>query len=278
MSPPAYDHNRAVLCAYWILSGISALQLLVLVRFVVWNENLAHKIPLSWNRVATTFNILLFLIPIANVAVYLTCIVKILVNMTQFNLFSLQTVDAAVIVSDMGVSSFMLCYVNYTWYRGKPVFELIMPAIVPYLTVGVNTLAVLFTVFPLPAILQEAGHTDWFSTNGEIWIALFFTIVTVSFDLAVGIIFVRYLRSLYKEHGVIGDERNEIISRYGVASSCVGVLSLVLFSVAIGVADAGTNMALMACVFGSFSVVHLILFLMKLELHKKRDWDLEVSS
>ncbi|KAI8840089.1 hypothetical protein BJ741DRAFT_597915 [Chytriomyces cf. hyalinus JEL632] len=252
-----------VVYAYCALVGINLIQGALVVKFIIWNETRKRKLPLTWTRVFTKFNLCLMIIPVANMLTYIGAGMALVTTNNQDKLIY-------TIVCDSGVALFELCYVYYTWFRGIPIMEAAAPNATPYLQRIVTFLPCLYILLPLPDIaLLFVEDTSVLVPISKV-VAGVCGLVTVSFDMMILTVFVKYLRKS-PENGITKeDARLKLISWYGIVAACVGTLSLIVFSVGGAQDDEEVYQIYLMGSSGILTVVHGVLFAMKVALHHSK--------
>ncbi|KAI8611549.1 hypothetical protein BC830DRAFT_649547 [Chytriomyces sp. MP71] len=262
---PSETVSLSTSAIYWALVAVSCLQLVALLKFIILDETLRDTMKLTIKNVATPFNFLLLFMPLSNSSIYLGILCEVSAQSdAAFKLALLANVAGALLTQ--------LIYITYIWLRGEPIVEAAFPAAVPYLRLvlmlfklifGVSLIPTLLTFFNLPVPIGAL-----LSINGYLQAAC--GCCTVTFDLFIVVVFVRYLKSISNsgESGVaIVDDKLQLIARYGIASSSVGLSMLAVYGACMVVDDENAYVILLQTVFASFSVVWVILFCMKRSLH-----------
>ncbi|KAJ3231344.1 hypothetical protein HDU81_003863 [Chytriomyces hyalinus] len=174
------------------------------------------------------------------------------------------------IVCDSGVALFELSYVYYTWFRGIPIMEAAAPKATPYVQRFVTFLPCLYILLPLPDIvLLFVTDTSVLLPVSKIAAAVC-GLVTVSFDMMVLTIFVKYLRKSPEDGITKEDVRLKLISRYGIVAAYIGTLSLIVFSVGGFQEDEEAYQIYLMVSSGILLVIHGVLFAMKVALHHSK--------
>ncbi|KAJ3241778.1 hypothetical protein HDU81_010422 [Chytriomyces hyalinus] len=261
MPPPPTDIQTLVV-VYAVLAAVTAVQTLMLLKFVLFDEKRKRETTLM-GHIINPFNICLLVMPIANCIIYVG------------TMLSLNSTDPVVklqftIAADFGVAMFQLGCVHYTWCRGLPIIEIAVPGVLPWLRCLVTTSPVLFAMLPIPDIMLLNNIHVAFAQPASKAVGVLCGLVVFVFDVAVLSVFVRYLnRGLTLM--IQDDLRLRTIARYGIVTVCVGGVSLVLVAVANTLDDTDLHysfvfQALQLTVFALFSVIHSVLFAMKVAL------------
>ncbi|KAJ3257839.1 hypothetical protein HDU77_002524 [Chytriomyces hyalinus] len=249
-----------VVYAYCALVAINLIQGVLVVKFIIWNETRKRKLPLTWTGIFTKFNVCLMAIPVANMFTYIGGGMALTTANNEDKLIY-------TIVSDAGVALFELCYVYYTWFRGIPIMEAAAPKATPYLQRIVSFLPCLYILLPLPDVAMLFVDDASVLVPVSKIVAGVCGLVTVSFDMMILTVFVKYLRKSPKNGVTKEDARLKLISWYGIVAACVGTLSLIVFSVGGAQDDDELFQIYLVGSFGMLLVVHGVLFAMKVALH-----------
>ncbi|KAI8843894.1 hypothetical protein BJ741DRAFT_589494 [Chytriomyces cf. hyalinus JEL632] len=262
---PSPAELQTLVLVYAVLAAITAVQTLMLLKLVLFDEKRKRESTLM-GHIINPFNVCLLVMPIANCIIYVG------------TMLSLSSADPVVklqftIAADFGVAMFQLGCVHYTWCRGLPIIEISVPGALPWLRCLVAISPVLFGMLPIPDLMLLNNIHVEFAQPASKAVGVLCGSVVFVFDVAVLTVFVRYLKRgltlMIQE-----DVRLRIIARYGIATVGVGGVSLVLVAVANTLDDTDGRYAfafqtLQLTVFGLFSVIHSILFAMKVALLSK---------
>ncbi|KAJ3262456.1 hypothetical protein HDU77_000306 [Chytriomyces hyalinus] len=253
---------QKLVVVYAGLVAVTAVQTLMLLKLVLVDEKRKRESTLA-GHIINPFNVCLLVMPIANCIIYVG------------TMLSLSSADPVVklqftIAADFGVAMFQLGCVHYTWCRGLPIIEIAVPGALPWLRCLVTISPVLFAMLPIPDILLLNNMHVEFAQPASKAVGVLCGLVVFVFDVAVLSVFVRYLKRgltvMIQE-----DVRLRTIARYGIVTVGVGGVSLVLVAVANTLDDTDRRyafafQALQLTVFALFSVIHSILFAMKVAL------------
>ncbi|KAI8607559.1 hypothetical protein BC830DRAFT_118510 [Chytriomyces sp. MP71] len=248
--------------SYATLAAITIIHIMALLNFVVDETVMSDSaVKHSFTTGATPFNVSLFLAlsGLLTILIGQLCYIGA-INSSMWS-FGFVAADAGVAVLDMG-------YIQYIWARGFPIIEATLPKATPYLKRIVQASPLLFALLPVPSALVIAGvKNEFLATYGGAPIAIICGLLVVSFDCLIGITFVRYRATT----GLHGDKRLEIVTRYGIAAACIGIVALCVFVVGFAVAaDAPMYQCFVLGTFALLVVECVILFWMKVAIRRCR--------
>ncbi|KAI9334125.1 hypothetical protein BDR26DRAFT_867365 [Obelidium mucronatum] len=161
-------------------------------------------------------------------------------------------------------------YIYYSYLRAEPILGQVFSSIAWHVSIAVKAspflLLIQFTFFPLSGIQFEDPQLSKNLVLIGNCIGMLNGLLIITFDILCVITFVRYLKSTQVEEGDV-DERFLIISRYGIAPPVLCIVGLGLYLYYSVVAE---SEVLLFCIYLLFTAVFLILFRMKVALHREK--------
>ncbi|KAJ3227308.1 hypothetical protein HDU81_006821 [Chytriomyces hyalinus] len=220
---PQEEFDRQESLAVVVETGItmvSSVIHLILLGIIIFRE----RRGMHWKALTAPINLLL--------------LSMIISNCTQFTFFYLKKVTASdsacqvlyLTMNEIMIACLQTGIVVYSWYRGLPVIEIVLPATIKPLT---------WTVYLYPAIqLTRVGlciaamdkSSSHFHRINAVRNVVFFIgdVIMVFFDMFVLTSYLKYLRrTAPMDYAAVHINHLKILARYGV---CSGVLAIFWFS------------------------------------------------
>ncbi|KAJ3243692.1 hypothetical protein HDU78_000219 [Chytriomyces hyalinus] len=249
------------------LITVSAVQIFWLAyhAFVVDNRNRGGDFRVRFLRAASTFNILLLLIILANIGSYAGILI-------QAQATSVRTYLLGLLVVTLSSSCVNHGYICYTWNRGSPLVEITSPRTFPYARAFIKYVPFTFYTTPIPTLVQLAIPT-FNSTQISRGLHIACASAVLVFDVYIIVMYARYLALLNEFHPNQHDAHLDVISRYGIAASVAAILSLASFTVRIVYGEQLPGQIAWAATQVFAFLMHTALLLMKVALarHKTRE-------
>ncbi|KAJ3247565.1 hypothetical protein HDU78_003979 [Chytriomyces hyalinus] len=210
------------------------------------------------------FSTLLFTMILSNLALFVCNSIRVSCSEKVY-LFTTIIMDVLNFIAE-------ICYMSYAWYRGSAILMLSFPSL---------TLPVKTTMFLLPVVSAGQVICDLLKSVDLIpatqpagrWFAIGSGTLIVLYDLLITIAFAHYLYTCRRsDTGVALDsERFRIIAQHGIVSSSLLFMSLALYVCAGLLAKSRLrNVLLLSTVYSVFFCVAVVLFRMKVALHREK--------
>ncbi|ORY39119.1 hypothetical protein BCR33DRAFT_720363 [Rhizoclosmatium globosum] len=230
---------------------VTVMELVFLIYFIVVEETFKRGHLLTCREISTPFNLALIVIGVS-----LSALTFLELCIIRFE----DAFNAIVVAQNLLTSTIQIGYIFYSYERAKGIIELIFPFATNWLHMFVSIAPFFLYLEAIPDIMILAsGDAPRLDKIGHI-MAIIGGTIGVSLDVLFLFSFMRFL--WLTRQVKTPDNRFQIISQYGIASSVFIVLALALFAVFSSV-HAHWFLGVAIC----FSIAFLVLILMKVSLH-----------
>ncbi|ORY39118.1 hypothetical protein BCR33DRAFT_418255 [Rhizoclosmatium globosum] len=256
MTDIAFNPSGTEMLVISVLLGLSFIETLFLVYFIVVEETLKVGHVVTLKRISTPFNVSLFAMGLSLLSL-IASEVCLLLGAQK---------DIVVTAEDCFFSTYQVGYIIYSYQRAKGLLSTILPT---YVTLFVWSLVqispLLFYAQVIPdAIILIDGKSTKLDEIGHI-ISIAGGCVLLFLDLLFLSVFIIFIYSARLPNSTKPDNRFLIVSKYGSIASLLVVLALVMFSL---LSDVHEHWFISSSVF--FQLLYLDLLVMKIELHRDK--------
>ncbi|KAI8824750.1 hypothetical protein BJ741DRAFT_632752 [Chytriomyces cf. hyalinus JEL632] len=169
--------------AYACLAAMSLVTMLYLVKFIAFDETLSLGTKLTWRAVFNKFNVTLLIGEVSLIGYYAFEAVHLYDDESDTSLYA--------VAAYICLANLQACLMWYTWLRGGAIFDIVLPALPPFMKVMVPA-ATVFLYIPsvISVIAAFMGSNTVLKSIYRIMTAvsglllfLFDVIVCVSFSI-----------------------------------------------------------------------------------------------
>ncbi|ORY45471.1 hypothetical protein BCR33DRAFT_168981 [Rhizoclosmatium globosum] len=203
-------------CETWVVFGVSLLQLCILLK-LIWNERIKPTLLAFFKASLTRFNVMLFSM------ILIMFLVSLPLDSTQiwFNTYS-----------NLLISGFHILALYYSWFRGIPVIDVLMPMVRPYVFAWLVVYSILLAIIDALIIVIDFSLNSEFQDIMKNYLGYLDVVsgfLAFGFEAFVVGVYGYYLWRMKEQDFGVNTSRERIICIYGA----IGTLFIFLLQLSI---------------------------------------------